>query len=819
MESNRAWAAVIAGVSIACNILFHHADAAEQSGACSSSQPKYTVCNLAWKEGCRQVAAVGRPACKRLGPIPSQASGAVSTLKANERTIDLSGVFGYKRLGVELPPVNLGQFIMAPDSIAKATEAALREALTAVRPLRDLFANATDPHSMILAELDKDPLSTEAQGKARDLIRSCATGDTTPRQMHACSGFRVTPIVYLQCMGNGPCMPVSWDAKGVGAAGPSWSRDAADDIPYAKADAQGALAAYARPWVASKQDVDACATEAARNTKVSADPSGAADEKTKRFSLCMAKRMGGDSARRTLQCIAGKGASSLDFAACLAGHSVPRGVVDQAQCLANKDESIQCLKGFALPPAQQKACEKAAGIDEKALQACLAKLPRSVAPAAECARAYHGDVSATSHCIAGAYAIQVKGPGMRSALDCGVKVMQGAAKPTTQAQKGMLDCMAERQPDLARLAKATGAAGKAAECLQDAGKDLGAKAQCLRAAGVKFPKEVELAQCVAKAKGAAEAAACAGMSGASKVAAAQRCLAESGSDNTRKALCIGSQVDMPADQARVLACAATSSGAADGLACVIGPALPPAVALAASCAVQAQGSPAGIAMCVAGPSMNAELRIAAECATSTGGEPMSFTACAGGRLTMKELQQCIGGGFKAENGCFGDGNEIVKFYKAQEEQLRGALRTLKLEGAYDNMLKDLKDGKLGENNDIRRIANLMNDVATRPPAETAQRALDEATRVGVTVGEGTAKLNEELGKVAAKLKEEVDKNMPKLPPVTARTDLPGGGDAQVSLSPSGGSAQIGNNKVEADVSRGSGQVQVGGVTIIKGRLW
>jgi hypothetical protein len=141
------------------------------------------------------------------------------------------------------------------------------------------------------------------------------------------------------------------------------------------------------------------------------------------------------------------------------------------------------------------------------------------------------------------------------------------------------------------------------------------------------------------------------------------------------------------------------------------------------------------------------------------------------------------------------------------------LRAAGLESAYNNMLNDLKTGKLGENNEIRRIGSLINDLATKPPAETVNRAIEEAKRAGKPITEGASKLAEEVGKVGDKLVKEVENALPKVPPVTGRTDLPGGGSASVTVGPGGGSIAVGNSGVAVDPGRGSVNVKVGGVCI------
>lgn len=171
------------------------------------------------------------------------------------------------------------------------------------------------------------------------------------------------------------------------------------------------------------------------------------------------------------------------------------------------------------------------------------------------------------------------------------------------------------------------------------------------------------------------------------------------------------------------------------------------------CYADSQGSPAGTALCMAGPKMNAELRIAAECAASTGGEPVSFAGCAGGRLAFKELTQCISGDWKAENGCFGENNAIVQYYSNLEKVARSVLEAAGLGTAYDNMLRDIHTGKLGENNEIVRIFNALNAVAIKAPAEAARQISEEAAKMGKSISTGLAKLEEEARKAKDKVEE------------------------------------------------------------------
>jgi hypothetical protein len=650
----------------------------------------------------------------------------------------------------------------------------------------------------ILARLDANPLDDAAQGEAREIIRNCnASGKaSTPRAMFECSGFLVTPMVRLTCVGNGPCMPTPWklSAADTASSASQWALEVAyDQVDSSLNDGF----AYARPWIASAKDIQDC-----RKQALAANSDGS-DERT---IHCLTIRMGGKAAQNAMSCFKKYPNDPVKFAGCIGNVKLDALAVKQATCVLNGDSSEDCLVATGISKAKISECRNATPADKSAAAACLASLPRSFGPSAECVRSYRGDISLTAHCLSGLATI--KGAPEQAALKCGLG-LSGAGN-SAEMQERAFSCLGKQLPQVAKYAQAIDKYKAAINCLQDPGKDLSAKAQCARQAGANIPDELKLAQCTAGATTGAQLAQCAGVQGADKVVAMERCLREASGDNTRRALCVGMQAGMNPEQRRVLECAATSKGAADGIVCIAGPKLPPQVAKIASCAANSQGSPAGTAICLAGPSMNAELRIAAECAATTGGEPISFASCAGGRLTMKELQQCVAGGFKAENGCFGENNEIVKYYKAQEALLREALKVVGLEGAYQNMLNDLKNGKLGENNEVTRVLRFMNDLATKPPAQTISNAVEEAKKAGTLVADGAAKLNEEVNKVQKQAAAAVENAMPKVPPVTAKTDLPGGGSAQVTVGPTGGTVTAGNNEVSVGSSP---HVKVGGVCI------
>ncbi|NTX87965.1 MULTISPECIES: hypothetical protein [unclassified Pseudomonas] len=747
---------------------------------CIAQKPK-VVCNIAWREGCKTADLKQVPSCQA-DVKESAGKRAVEVENSPSVLLEARGAVALtERID---PPVEM-QMIKSPIGDLKPSES-----------IPDKLIK--DKADGVLTRLDTNPLDDAAQGEARSIIRACNSSENakTPRKMFQCSGFLVTPIVRLNCVGNGACIPTEWPFTENNGAAPrsAWALEIAyDQIDTSLND----NFAFARPWVASDKDIQDCRAKA-----LVASAEGA-DERT---IQCLTLRMGGIAAQRAMDCFKKFPDDPVNFAGCLSDVKIDSVALKQANCVLNGDQSDACLSALGVSSEKIQECRSTALGNDTAAQTCITSLPRQIGPTAECVRAYRGDISATAHCISGV--AKIGGPKATAAFNCGMELANAGTSADTQQK--VFNCLGRHAPGVAKYSTTIGKYKGTIDCLQDPSKDLEAKAQCARDAGLPFPKELELAQCTAQAASGAQLAKCAGVMGAAAVAAMEHCIRESGNDNTRRTLCVGMQVGLPPEERRVLECAATSRGAADGIVCIAGPKLPAQVAKVASCAANSQGSPAGTAICLAGPSMNAELRIAAECASTTGGEPMSFASCAGGRLAMKELQQCVAGGFKAENGCFGENNEIVKYFKAQEALLRNTLRIVGLESGYQHMLNDLKNGKLGENNEITRILRLMNDIATKPPAETINNAVEEAKKAGTLVVDGAAKLNEELNKVQKQASQAVENAMPRVPPVTAKTDIPGGGSVEVKVGPMGGTVTVGNKEVSLGSSP---HVKVGGVCI------
>ncbi len=70
--------------------------------------------------------------------------------------------------------------------------------------------------------------------------------------------------------------------------------------------------------------------------------------------------------------------------------------------------------------------------------------------------------------------------------------------------------------------------------------------------------------------------------------------------------------------------------------------LDPETARMVTCATSSQGV-ASFAVCSAAPSVNAECQIAAQCAVETGGNPAGFGGCVTTKLTIRELLKCMSG--------------------------------------------------------------------------------------------------------------------------------------------------------------------------------
>jgi hypothetical protein len=209
----------------------------------------------------------------------------------------------------------------------------------------------------------------------------------------------------------------------------------------------------------------------------------------------------------------------------------------------------------------------------------------------------------------------------------------------------------------------------------------------------------------------------------------QGCAKAAAGNTTKLALCVAESKGLNDDQRRVLNCARNNTSKEAAAGCIASGLIQDKnAAQAVSCAASSRGSYTEFALCVAAPQMSAEMRIAAECLTSTGGNPVAFAGCAGGRLTLRELEQCISGNWRSEDGCFGENNEVVKALNEHEKALRQVMRAAGLETSYDNMIGDLKRGRLGENNEVIKVFNVANAVISN----AAGSAEDIANTVGNT---------------------------------------------------------------------------------------
>lgn len=255
----------------------------------------------------------------------------------------------------------------------------------------------------------------------------------------------------------------------------------------------------------------------------------------------------------------------------------------------------------------------------------------------------------------------------------------------------------------------------------------------------------------------------------------QECAKAAAGNSARLALCVAESKGLNEDQRRVLSCVRNNISKEAAAGCIASGLIQDKnAAQAVSCAASSQGSYTQFALCVAAPQMNAEMRIAAECLTSTGGNPVAFAGCAGGRLTLKELEQCISGSWRSEDGCFGENNEVVKALNEQEKALRQVMRAAGLETAYDNMIGDLKRGRLGENNEIVKVFNVVNIVMIdgAHAAENVGKALGDTGRAILGAPKLIADAVKDFGDQRRK---ELERILPPLP------QFPNGPDGNIRV--------------------------------------
>lgn len=618
--------------------------------------------------------------------------------------------------------------------------------LSAVQAAPPPSADKAKVAAELLAALAANPFDEVAQNKARAIVQSCATSKDV-KEMYTCTGFLVTPQVRLQCLKLGACLPMDFTATVMNAP-KEWQRW------FTTYSEQGpnAVVAFARPWVASRSQVKSCG---AKSTK----RGGSLDES--KFTFCMIDGMGGAETLKARGCYAKHAGNPAQFGPCLVDAKLNASELKAVNCLmAKPDNKADCMK-YASSPTVSKVMN------------CL-ELAKS-------------DVSIFGKCV----------QGTRVGLDnLEVAKVKNCAKEaatsigTSKDYGPLLKCAVDSGAG-ADLIKAYQRNKQFADCgTKNTNKPLEAAA-CLKASGVNLPREVAIANCLKNAKDEIEILGCTGAKLPREIEVANRCKVAAGQDPAKLALCVAGNLGLSSEQQRYLNCAQKGSlgGAA---ACMAAPYGSKDFGLAMQCVAETGADPAGTALCMAGPQMNAELRIAAECAASTGGEPVSFAGCAGGRLAFKELQQCISGNWNAESGCFGENNTIVQYYASLEKGARGILRAAGLEGAYDNMLNDIKSGKLGKNNEIVRIFNALNAVVMNSPEEAARQIADEAAKHGKALSEGIGKLGEEAVKAQKQVENLIKNAAPMVPGVSISPD-------RVKVSAGPGSVEVSSSGVTADV--------------------
>jgi hypothetical protein len=486
-----------------------------------------------------------------------------------------------------------------------------------------------------------------------------------------------------------------------------------------------AAVAFARPWTASRKQATNCRAK-------SKNADGSVNERS--FTMCTVDGMGGAEATKARACYAKNASNPTQFGPCLFDTKLSADELKAANCLlAQPGKKAECLKGRADPTTSKVL---------------------------DCLDLAKSDISIFGKCVQGTRV------GLDNPQVAKVKACANAAATTGSTAKDytpLLKCAvgAGAGSDLINAYERN---KQLVDCGKKNAKNLLDAANCLKTAGISLPKEVAIASCLSKAKDEVAILNCTGAKLPKEIEIANRCKVASGDDSTKLALCIAGNLGLTDEQQRYLTCAQSGSmGAA--AACMAAPYGSKDFSMAMQCVTETGGDPAGTAICMAGPTMNAELRIAAECAASTGGEPVSFASCAGGRLALKELQSCISGNWKAEEGCFGENNSIVKFYADLEKNARGILKAAGLETAYDNMLNDIKNGKLGKNNEIVRIFNTLNAVAMLSPDQAAAQIAEDAAKIGKQVTVGAAKLVEEAGKVQKQIADIITAAAPGVPSV------------------------------------------------------
>lgn len=343
---------------------------------------------------------------------------------------------------------------------------------------------------------------------------------------------------------------------------------------------------------------------------------------------------------------------------------------------------------------------------------CLAKNTKDLPPLVECIATKGNHRAAISECVPNAAWAKVQ-----EAEKC-IGTKQGTAR---------LDCL---------LSGADATQKALASCLSGSSDRAAVAIDCLKKSNPQMADKIAVAECAAKAVNTTSAAKCftkvIGGDGA-KIAAC----AAGGKDKMFSCLlgdkpeykaashvvaCVQGGRDAgslvancseflikDAKTRATLACAAQAGADSRKLAsCAASSILPPQIAVYAACATTSQG-PTSFALCAAGPVMNEEWRIAAECAVQTGGNPAGFAGCTAGRLTLKELTQCFTG-----KGCFGPNNTIVKtFTNAFNDVLHGPGANSEIVKAL-HTLEDATGGPHSVINDPGQIFGGNNSVLHKP---------------------------------------------------------------------------------------------------------
>ncbi|CAE6768287.1 hypothetical protein [Paraburkholderia domus] len=679
---------------------------------------------------------------------------------------------------------------LAPNDNEVCSNVDLKIPLGAIQKVPD--QNAPQPAapdvSGILEKLGEDPLNETAQAQARAKIAGCKEAKNV-ESMYTCSGFFVPPQVRLNCLNAGPCQPLAWKEVPRGNRN-WWTWQVYSDVGDVR------VAAYSLPWITTPSVAHSCAL---RNTR-----GGKLQEAA--FALCMAQQMGGQQAQIALRCYKSWANSPSGYSACLSGVNLSQAQKVEIDCVVNMSTiDSNCARVFKIPAAQISKC---ASLGKQDQINCLLANPKSLSITGDCALRAAGDSSLLAACLKGVPMLN-SSPTLQNITTCVAKVSGNKEASAQDQQKALLGC-ADATKQATGLIDDFKKTQALTDCLSSSQSDADRLA-CFQKSTIALPDQVKMVSCISAAANAIDLAACAGIRDAQKVKLASQCIEQANGDYSTEALCVSVLAKLPERQARLVSCAATSDGYATAAACMAAPYMSQDMARAVKCATESGGSPAGTAVCLAAPSMNAELRIAAECAVSSGGVPITFVVCAGGRLVMKELQQCIAGGFKSSNGCFGDNNEIVKSFTSQEKLLRGVLRTVGLENSYDNVLHDLKTGTLGKNNDARKVFEVVNIISIQKPAAAAAALATTAFASGRTVAKGVKDLADQVGGVQNQIQALAVAALPPVPGNIGglRTDIPGGGS--VAVGPTHVSASLGNNSV--DVGPTSGQVKIAGVKI------